>query len=59
MDNAVSKRSRRAHASRAVAGVVVLLTMTLSIAFTSTASADELDNRLEAIEAEKQQVQQN
>lgn len=57
MVNAVPRRSRRAPA--VAAAVAALLTLTLSVAFTGpAANADELDNRLAGVEAEKQKVQQ-
>ena len=58
MDNAVPSRPGRRPAPRALAAVVALLTLTLSVAFTGPASADELDDRLAGIEAEKQKVQE-
>lgn len=59
MVNAVPQRSRRAPAVRAAAAVAALLTLTLSVAFTGpAANADDLDNRLAGVEAEKQKVQQ-
>ncbi|MCQ1945364.1 M23 family metallopeptidase [Arthrobacter sp. zg-Y1171] len=53
------KRIGRAPASRALAAVVALLTLTLSVAFSSAASADDLEDRKAAIEAEKQKVQED
>ena len=59
MVNAVPHRSRRASALRSAAAVATLLTLTLSVAFTGpAANADDLDNRLAGVEAEKQKVQQ-
>ncbi|MCC3277695.1 peptidoglycan DD-metalloendopeptidase family protein [Arthrobacter sp. zg-Y40] len=59
MDNAVPKRPRRAPAARAAAAAAVLLTLTFSVAVTGpAANADDLDNRLAGVEAEKQKVQQ-
>lgn len=59
MDNAVPKRSKRVPAARAVAAAAALLALTLSVAFTGTAAnADDLDNRLAGVEAEKRKVQQ-
>ncbi|KAD4060547.1 peptidoglycan DD-metalloendopeptidase family protein [Arthrobacter yangruifuii] len=59
MDNAVPKRSGRAPASRALAAAAAILSLTLSVAFSSTASADELEDRKAAIEAEKDKVHQD
>ncbi|MCQ1949521.1 peptidoglycan DD-metalloendopeptidase family protein [Arthrobacter sp. zg-Y859] len=53
------KRIGRAPASRALAAVVAFLTLTLSVAFSSAANADDLEDRKAAIEAEKQKVQQD